>query len=62
MVAVITAVLAGSAIGLLTAIASEHSLAAALAAGSVAAIAALAALMRYQRSAWIRSASAPLSF
>ena len=46
MVAVITAVLAGSAIGLLAAVASEHSLAAALVAGGVVALAALAAMMR----------------
>jgi hypothetical protein len=60
MVAVITAVLAGSAVGLLTAIVSAHSLAAALAAGGAAAVAALAVLMRYQTSAWKRSASIPI--
>jgi hypothetical protein len=60
MVAVITAVLAGSAVGLLTAILSAHSLAAALAAGGAAAVAALAVLMRYQTSAWKRSASIPI--
>jgi hypothetical protein len=54
MVAVITAVLAGSAGGLLAAVASGHSLAAALVAGVVVAAAALTALMRYQNSAWIR--------
>jgi hypothetical protein len=59
MVAVITAVLAGSAVGLLTAIVSDHSLPAALAAGGAAAVAALAALMRYQTAAWKRSASIP---
>ena len=57
MVAGITAVLAGSAVGLLAAIVSSHSLAAALAAGSTAAVATLAVLMRYQGSAWKRSAS-----
>ena len=62
MVAVITAVLAGSAIGLLAAIASEHSLAAALAAGGVVALAALAAMMRFQQSAWEQAVSAPVSF
>ena len=56
MVAFITAVLAGSALGLLAAIVSDHSLAAALAAGGTAAVATLAALMRYQGSAWKRSA------
>jgi hypothetical protein len=55
MVAVITAVLCGSAAGLLAAAASGHSLAAALAAGVVVAAAALTGLMRYQNSAWIRS-------
>jgi len=61
MVAVITAVLAGSAGGLLAAEISGHSLAAALVAGVVVAAAALTGLMRYQNSAWIRGtmASAP---
>jgi hypothetical protein len=59
MVAFITAVLAGSAVGLLVAIVSAHSLAAALAAGGTAAVATLAALMRYQGSAWKRSALIP---
>ena len=62
MVAVITAVLAGCAIGLLTAVASEHSLAAALVAGGLVAVAALAAMMRLQESAWERATSAPVSF
>ena len=60
MVAVITAVLAGSAVGLFAAVASDHSLAAALAAGGVVALAALGALTRYRASAWERAASAPL--
>jgi hypothetical protein len=60
MVAFITAVLAGSAVGLLAAIVSAHSLAAALAAGGTAAVATLAALMRYQGSVWMRSASIPI--
>jgi hypothetical protein len=55
MVAVITAVLAGSAIGLLAGVASAHSLAAALVAGSVVALAALAAMLRLQESAWERA-------
>ena len=54
MVAVITAVLAGSSGGLLAAAVSGHSLAAALVAGVVVAAAALTGLMRYQNSAWIR--------
>ncbi len=59
MVAVITAVLAGSAIGLLVAVVSAHSLAAALASGGTAAVATLAALMRHQGSTWKRSVSTP---
>jgi hypothetical protein len=61
MVAVITAVLAGSAVGLFVAIVSDHSLAAALAVGGTAAVATVAALMRYQGSVWERSASTPIS-
>jgi RsiW-degrading membrane proteinase PrsW (M82 family) len=61
MVAVITAVLAGSAAGLLAAVASDHSLTAALIPGSAVAVAALAAMMRYQHSVWERSAAVPLS-
>ena len=60
MVAVITAVLAGSAGGLLAAVVSGHSLAAALAAGVVVAAVALTGLMRYQSSAWIRGTTASL--
>ena len=52
--AVITAVLSGSAAGLLAAVVSGHSLAAALVVGVVVATAALTGLMRYQNSAWIR--------
>jgi hypothetical protein len=52
MVSLITAVLTGSAAGLLAGIASGHSLAAALTAGAVVAGVALAGLMRYQHSAW----------
>jgi len=58
MVAVVTAVLAGSATGLLAAVLSGHSLAAALAAGAVSGIALLAALMRYQYRTWQRAAAA----
>jgi hypothetical protein len=61
MVAVVTAVLAGSAIGLLAAVVSDHSLAAALAAGGVAALAVLGVLMREERFAWERTAAAPLT-
>lgn len=52
LVGVITAVLGGSAAGLLAAIAAGHSLVAALAVGAVVASAALTGLMRYQHSAW----------
>jgi hypothetical protein len=62
MVAVITAVLAGSAIGLVAAVASEHSLAAVLAAGGVVAVAAVAAMLGRQQSAWERATSGPVSF
>jgi hypothetical protein len=61
MVAVITAILAGSAGGLLAAVASGHSLAAALVAGVVVAVVVLAGLMRYQNSAWIRGSTVSLS-
>lgn len=54
MVAVITAVLSGSAGGLLAAVVSGHSLVAALVAGVVVTAAALTGLMRYQNSVWIR--------
>jgi len=60
MVAVITSVLAGSAGGLLAAVASGHSLVAALVVGLVVAAAALTGLMRYQNSAWIRGSTASL--
>jgi hypothetical protein len=60
MVAVITAILAGAAGGLLAAVASGHSLVAALVAGVVVAAAALTGLMRYQNSAWIRGSTTSL--
>ncbi|MGH3198813.1 MAG: hypothetical protein ACRDOH_10245 [Streptosporangiaceae bacterium] len=59
MVAGITAVLAGSAGGLLAAVVSGHSLAAALIAG--VATAALTGLMRYQNSTWVRGSTVSLS-
>ena len=61
MVAVITAVLGGSAAGLLIAVASDHSLALALVAGGVLALAALGTMMRLQQLAWERAASGPVS-
>jgi hypothetical protein len=60
MIAVITAVLAGSAGGLLAAVASGHSLVAALAAGLVVAAAALTGLMWDQNSTWIRGSTTSL--
>lgn len=59
MVGVITAVLAGSATGLLAGILTGHSLVAALAVGAVVAIAALAALMRCQAVAWRQVMTTP---
>ncbi len=61
MVAVITAVLAGSGTGLLAAVASDDALNTALLAGGVAAVTALTALMRCQQTGWERAAAAPLS-
>jgi hypothetical protein len=60
MVAVVTAVLAGSTAGLLAAVVSGHSLVAALVAGVLVAVTALVWLMRYQRSAWERVMTARL--
>jgi hypothetical protein len=60
MVAVITVVLAGSTVGLIAAVAFDYSLAAALIAGPVVALAALAALMRFQNSAWKRAGTTPI--
>jgi hypothetical protein len=60
MVAVVTAVLAGSTAGLLAAVVSGHSLVAALVAGALVAVTALVWLMRYQRSAWERVSTARL--
>jgi hypothetical protein len=58
MVAVVTAVLAGAAVGQLAAILSGHSLVAALVAGAVTGIAALVVMMLYQRRAWDRATTA----
>jgi hypothetical protein len=62
MVAVITAVLVGSAAGLAVAVAADHSLAAALPAGAVVASAALFVLMRVQHDAWLEAAGAQDAF
>ncbi len=56
----ITAVLAGSAAGLLAAVVFQHSLVAALVAGVVVAVAVLVGLLRYQASAWEQVSAAPL--
>jgi hypothetical protein len=60
MVGLITAVLTGSAAGLLAGIVAGHSLVTAIAAGAVVAGAVLAGLMRYQRSSWKRVSAATL--
>jgi hypothetical protein len=60
MVAVITAALAGSAAGLLAAVISNHSLAAALVAGAAVAIAIVWALMRRQTAVWTQASTAQL--
>ncbi len=52
MVGVVTAVLAGSAAGLIAAVAAGHSAMAGFITGSVAALATVVALMRFQSSAW----------
>ena len=52
MVGVVTAVLAGSAAGLIAAVAAGHAAVAGFATGGVVAVAAVVALMRMQNSAW----------
>jgi hypothetical protein len=61
MVAVITAVLAGSTAALAATLIFDHSLAAAVISGTVVALPALIAMIRYQDSAWERAAAEPLS-
>ena len=60
MVAVITAVLAGSTAALAAILIFNHSLAAAVIAGALVAVPALIAMIRHQNSAWERAAGAPL--
>jgi hypothetical protein len=60
MVGVITAVLVGSAAGLLAAVVFAHSLVAALVVGVLVAVAVLVWLMRSQAKAWERVSTAPL--
>jgi hypothetical protein len=62
MVGVIACVLCGSTIGLAVAVGFDHELTLSLVAGGVAALVALAALMRFQRGAWIRAETRPVSF
>ena len=59
MVGLVTAVLAGSAAGLLAAVVSGHVLSVALIAGVLVAIAVFAALIRFQVSTWQRAAVLP---
>jgi hypothetical protein len=61
MVAVITAALAGSAGALLAAVASNHSLAAALPAGAAVGIAIVWTLMRRQVAVWTQASEAQLN-
>lgn len=61
MVAVITAVLTGSDVGLAAALVTDHSLAIALIAGLAVAAVALRLLMRYQGRAWLTAATLPLT-
>jgi hypothetical protein len=58
MVGVVTAVLAGSAAGLLAAVVSGQLLVAALLAGVLVAVAVLVVLMRFQTAAWDRAGKA----
>jgi hypothetical protein len=60
MVAVITAVLAGSTASLAAILIFDHSLAAAVISGTLAALPTMMAMIRYQDSAWERSATEPL--
>jgi hypothetical protein len=60
MVAVVTSVLTGSTAALLAVVLTDHSLAAALIAGSLVSLFALAALMRFQDSVWKRASAEPL--
>jgi hypothetical protein len=60
MVAVITAVLAGSTAALEAILIFDHSLAGAVISGTVVALPTLSAMIRYQDSAWERAATEPL--
>jgi hypothetical protein len=60
MVAVITAVLAGSTAALAASLIFDHSLAAAVIAGALIALPTTIVMIRYQDSAWTRAATEPL--
>jgi hypothetical protein len=60
MVAVITAVLAGSTAALAAILIFDHSLAAAVISGAVVALPVMIAMIRHQDSAWQRAATEPL--
>jgi hypothetical protein len=60
MVAVITAVLAGSTAALAAILIFDHSLAAAVVSGAVIAVPTLIAMIRYQDAQWERAAAEPL--
>jgi hypothetical protein len=60
MVAVITAVLAGSAAAIAAILIFDHSLAAAVIAGALVALPTMIAMIRHQDSAWERAATEPL--
>lgn len=60
MVAVITGVLAGSTVGLIAGVVFNYSPLAAIVVGPVVAFAAVVPLMRFQRSAWERTYTAPI--
>jgi hypothetical protein len=60
MVAMITAVLAGSTAALAATLIFAHSLAAAVISGTLVALPSLIAMIRYQDSAWERAATEPL--
>ena len=60
MVAVITAVLAGSTAALAAGLIFDHSLAAAVICGALIALPTMIAMIRYQNSAWERAAAEPL--
>jgi hypothetical protein len=60
MIAVITAVLAGSTAAMAAILISDHSLAAAVVSGTLVALPTMIAMIRYQDSAWERAAAEPL--